>query len=93
MKMLQYPKDGGKAKIVDIPAEHADKATELQSELIEKAAENDESLMEIFFENDTLTEDEMRQGIQAGLVHRGIFPVLCIICKKEYWCRPYNGVC
>ena len=83
MKMLQYPKDGGRAKLVDIPAEHADKATELQSELIEKAAENDESLMEIFFENDTLTEDEMRQGIQAGLVQRGIFPVFCTAARNN----------
>lgn len=83
MKMLQYPKDGGEAKLADIPAEHADKATELQSELIEKAAENDESLMEIFFENDTLTEDEMRQGIQVGLVQKGIFPVFCTAAKKN----------
>lgn len=83
MKMLQYPKDGGEAKVVDIPAEHIDKATELQSELIEKAAENDESLMEIFFENDTLTEDEMRQGIQAGLVQRGVFPVFCTSARKN----------
>ncbi|MDX2414371.1 MAG: elongation factor G [Bacteroidales bacterium] len=83
MKMLQYPKDGGAAKLVDIPAEHADKAKDLQGELIEKAAENDESLMEIFFENDTLTEDEMRQGIQAGLITRGLFPVFCSAAKNN----------
>ncbi|MDX2413556.1 MAG: GTP-binding protein [Bacteroidales bacterium] len=77
MKMLQYPKDGGAAKHVAIPAEYADKATDLQGELIEKAAENDESLMEIFFENDTLTEDEMRQGFHAGLINRGLFTVFC----------------
>ena len=83
MKMLQYPKDGGAAQIKDIPDEHADKAAELQSELIEKAAENDESLMEIFFENDTLTEDEMKQGISAGLIQRGVFPVFCTSAKRN----------
>ncbi len=83
MKMLRYPNDGGAAQITDIPDEHADKAAELQAELIEKAAENDESLMEIFFENDTLTEDEMRQGISAGLIQRGVFPVFCTSAKKN----------
>jgi elongation factor G len=83
MKMLQYPKDGGSYKEVDIPAEFADKATELQSELIEKAAENDENLMEIFFENDTLTEDEMRRGINVGLIKRGMFPIFCSSAKRN----------
>ena len=83
MKMLQYPKDGGTAKEVDIPAEYADRAAELQTELIEKAAENDESLMEIFFENDTLTEDEMRRGIRVGLIQRGIFPLFCSSARKN----------
>ncbi|MBN1387772.1 MAG: elongation factor G [Bacteroidales bacterium] len=83
MKMLRYPKGGGKYEEVDIPSEYADRAEELQSELIEKAAENDESLMEIFFENDTLTEEEMKSGIKIGLINRGIFPVLCSSAKNN----------
>lgn len=83
MKMLKYPKDGGKYEELEIPAEHADRAAELQSELIEKAAENDESLMEIFFENDTLTEEEMKSGIKIGLVNRGLFPVFCSSAKNN----------
>ncbi|TFH37605.1 MAG: GTP-binding protein, partial [Bacteroidia bacterium] len=83
MKMLQYPKEGGSAKLADIPAEYMERASKVQNELIEKAAENDESLMEIFFENDTLTEDEMRRGITTGLVKRGIFPVFCCSAKKN----------
>ncbi|MFZ5939301.1 MAG: elongation factor G [Bacteroidota bacterium] len=83
MKLYKYPKEGGKPQIMDIPAEEADHAEELRSELIEKAAENDEKLMEIFFENDTLTEDEMRSGISAGLLSRGMFPVFCISAKKN----------
>ncbi len=83
MKMLRYTKEGGKAEIVDIPAEQAAKAAELHSALIEKAAESDESLMELFFANDTLTEDEIRKGIAKGIVTRGMFPVLCVSAKNN----------
>ena len=83
MKMLRYSKDGGKAEIVDIPADQADKAGELRSALIEKAAESDESLMELFFANDTLTEEEIRKGLAKGIIKRGIFPVLCCSSKSN----------
>jgi elongation factor G len=83
MKMLRYPKEGGRAEIVDIPAEFTGKASELQNELIEKAAESDESLMELFFSNDTLTAEEIRKGISKGLLARGIFPVFCISAKNN----------
>ena len=83
MKMLRYGKDGGKAEIVEIPADQADRAAELHSALVEKAAESDESLMELFFTNDTLTEAEIRKGISKGLRTRGMFPVFCISAKNN----------
>jgi elongation factor G len=83
MKMLRYPKEGGKAEIVDIPADQAAKAAELHSALVEKAAESDESLMELFFSNDSLTEDEIKKGIAKGLRTRGLFPVLCLSAKHN----------
>ena len=83
MKLYKYPKDGGKPEISDIPASEADKAEELRGELIEKAAENDEGLMEIFFENDTLTEDEMRNGISKGILSLDMFPVFCTSAKSN----------
>ncbi len=76
-KLFTYPKDGGNPEISDIPESEMEKAEELRNELIEKAAENDESLMELFFENDGLTEDEMRKGITAGVIARGMYPVFC----------------
>jgi len=81
MKMLKYAKEGGKAEVSEIPAEHKAKADELHAALIEKVAESDESLMEIFFSNDTLTEDEISKGIRAGLLKRGMFPVFCVASK------------
>jgi elongation factor G len=83
MKMLKYSKDGGKAEVLDIPADQADKAAELHSALVEKAAESDESLMELFFANDSLSEAEIRKGIAKGLLSRGMFPVFCISAKNN----------
>jgi len=60
MKMYRFKDDNGTREELDIPAEYADHAAELQQQLIEMAAENDESLMEIFFEKGVLTEDEIR---------------------------------
>ena len=50
----------------------------LHNELVEKAAENDEELMELFFDKGTLNEDEMRQGIKAGMLNHELFPVFCM---------------
>ena len=82
-KLFKYPKGGGKPEITDIPESEMDRADELRNELIEKAAENDEALMELFFENDGLTEDEMRTGITAGVIARGMFPVFCMSAKNN----------
>lgn len=60
-----------------------DKALELHKALVEAAAENDEGLMEKFFESESLTEDEMREGIRKGLVTRSIFPVFCVCAGKS----------
>jgi len=82
-KLFKYPKGGGKPEITEIPDSEMDRAEELRNELIEKAAENDEALMELFFENDGLTEDEMRSGITAGVIARGMFPVFCMSAKNN----------
>jgi elongation factor G len=83
MKMLRYGKDGGVAEVLEIPAEHADRAAELHTSLVEKAAESDESLMELFFANDTLSEAEIVKGIAKGITTRGLFPILCISAKNN----------
>lgn len=81
MKMLRYGKDGGKAEVLDIPAEHKERADELHAALTEKVAESDEALMELFFANDKLTEEEIGRGLRQGLLKRGIFPVFCVSAK------------
>ena len=87
MKKYSWKPEGGAPIIEDIPAEEMDKAMELHKILVEAAAENDETLMEKFFETETLTEDEMREGIRKGLVARSIFPVFCVCAGKDMGVR------
>ena len=87
MKKYSWKPEGGAPIIEDIPAEEMDKALELHKILVEAAAENDETLMEKFFETETLTEDEMREGIRKGLVARSIFPVFCVCAGKDMGVR------
>ncbi|MBM3421251.1 MAG: GTP-binding protein, partial [Bacteroidetes bacterium] len=84
MKMLRFPKEGGKSEAVEIPAEHKGKAEELHNALVEKAAESEEKLMELFFENESLTEDQIIEGLVKGVATRGIFPVLCVSARLNY---------
>jgi elongation factor G len=83
MKMFKYTPDNGKAEITDIPETEKNRAQELHNLLVEKAAENDEKLMELFFEKGTLEVQEMRKGITAGLLSRGIFPIFVCSAKKN----------
>ena len=87
MKKYSWKPEGGAPIIEEVPAEEMDKAMELHKALVEAAAENDETLMEKFFETETLTEDEMREGIRKGLVARSIFPVFCVCAGKDMGVR------
>lgn len=87
MKKYSWGPDGGTPKIEDIPADQMDKASELHRALVEAAAENDESLMEKFFEEESLTEDEMRDGIRKGLVQQSICPVFCVSALRDMGVR------
>ncbi len=87
MKKYSWKAEGGAPIIEDVPAEEMDKATEMHKALVEAAAENDEALMEKFFEQDSLSEDEMREGIRKGLISRGMFPVFCVCAGKDMGVR------
>ncbi|MBQ2360403.1 MAG: elongation factor G, partial [Prevotella sp.] len=87
MKKYSWKPEGGAPIIEDIPAEEMDKAQELHAALVEAAAGNDDALMEKFFEEESLTEDEMREGIRKGLVSRSIFPIFCVCAGKDMGVR------
>ncbi len=87
MKKYSWGPEGGAPTVEDIPAEEMEKATEWHKALVEAAAEHDEDLMEKFFEEDSLSEDEMREGIRKGLASRGMFPVFCVCAGKDMGVR------
>ncbi len=83
MKMYRHKDENGTREELEIPAEEMDRANELHKVLVEVAAEHDDALMELFFEKGSLTEDEIRQGLRAGLVHRQVMPVFCLSAKRD----------
>ena len=87
MKKYSWGPDGGAPTIEEIPESEKAKAMELHKALVEAAAENDEGLMEKFFETETLSEDELREGIRKGLVTRSVFPVFCVCAGKDMGVR------
>ena len=92
MKKYSWGPDGGAPTIEEIPAEEMEKAQAWHKTLVEAAAEHDEALMEKFFESESLTEDEMREGIRKGLAARGMFPVFCVCAGKDMGVRlPFHG--
>ena len=87
MKKYSWGPGGGAPTIEDIPESEKAKAMEMHKALVEAAAENDEGLMEKFFETETLSEDELREGIRKGLITRSIFPVFCVCAGKDMGVR------
>ena len=87
MKKYSWGPDGGAPTIEEIPAEEMEKAQAWHKTLVEAAAEHDETLIEKFFESESLTEDEMREGIRKGLAARGMFPVFCVCAGKDMGVR------
>ncbi|MEL4454345.1 elongation factor G [Lutimonas vermicola] len=78
MKVYKFKPEGGKPEKLEIPDSEKEMADHLHNELVEKAAENDEELMELYFDKGTLNEDEMRKGIQKGMLNHELFPVFCV---------------
>ena len=82
-KVLKYSKDGGLAKIEDLPANLVDKVEEKRNEIIEAAAEGDEKLMEKFFEDGTLPLEDIVKGLKLSIMNRDMFPLICVSAEKN----------
>ncbi len=69
--------DGNKrAAKAEIPAELEAEAEETREALVEVAAESDDALIEKFFEGE-LTDEEIQNGVQIGILQNQFTPVLC----------------
>lgn len=82
-KMYKWAPGATAPEVLDIPESEEERAEGYYQALLEAAAENDENLMEKYFDKGTLTEEEMRDGIQKGMINRDLFPVFCTSAEKN----------
>lgn len=82
-KLYKWKPGATAPEVLDIPDSEKDKAGDFYQVLLEAAAENDEGLMEKFFDQGSLTEEEMRDGIQKGMMAHSLFPVFCASAEKN----------
>lgn len=82
-KYYHFKDNNGTREDLEIPENLKEQAEELRQELIERAAEYDDTLMEKFFESGSLTEDEIRKGLNRGIVAGEAYPVFCVSAKKD----------
>jgi elongation factor G len=75
-KAFIYGKDG-KAKASDIPSELQDEAASEREALVENIAEADDALLEKYLEGESLSDEELVNGLRAGTLARAFVPVLC----------------
>ncbi|SSW70826.1 elongation factor G [Achromobacter agilis] len=61
----------------DIPAAMQAQAQEWHDKMVEKAAEANETLLEKYLSGETLTEEEIKQGLRIRTVANEIVPMLC----------------
>ena len=82
-KMYKWAPGATAPEVLEIPENEKERAEGYYQSLLEAAAENDEGLMEKYFDQGTLTEEEMRDGIQKGMIGRDLFPVMCTSAEKN----------
>lgn len=82
-KLYKWKPGATAPEVLDIPESEKEKAGEYYQALLEAAAENDEGLMEKFFDQGSLTEEEMRDGIQKGMLSQSLYPVFCTSAEKN----------
>ena len=73
---VAYQTKGNKTAKIAVPAADAGKVEELREALMEAAAVTEE-LMEKFLDTMELTDDEIAEGLKAGMLDRSVIPVLC----------------
>ena len=67
----------GKLQKCAMPEDKVDQVEKLRAMVIEVAAESSEELMEKFFNDEELTEEEIYDGLLAGIEDMTVAPVLC----------------
>ena len=77
LRQKAYLFDGKKLKDTDIPASVADEMGAMREAIMEAAAGADDALMEKFFAEGELSDEEIMDGLKAGLKEGMVCPVYC----------------
>jgi elongation factor G len=80
--------DASVEKATDVPDDMKDAVEEYRAALIEAAAEGDDALMEKYFEEETLSEDEIRQGLASAFKENKFVPVFCGVAESTSGIAP-----
>ncbi|MCC6731523.1 MAG: elongation factor G [Chthonomonadales bacterium] len=75
--MKAYTGAGKETSAGPIPADLAEAAGRYRAMLVESAAEGDDTLLEKYFETEALTDEEVLQGLHAGIDAGRVVPVTC----------------
>jgi len=81
MKAFVYSGSEKRGKEQDIPLELKEESDALRNELIETAAESTDELTEKYLEGESLSEDEIMQGLREMVQKREAVPVLFCSCS------------
>jgi elongation factor G len=76
MKAYVYDGDTKNGTEQEIPEELKEEAENMRGELVETAAESDDALTEKYLEGESLTEEEILQGLKSMIVRREAVPVM-----------------
>ena len=77
MKSYSFSNDqSGKTTEGEIPSDLKDETDQYREELIEAAAEANDELTEKYLEEGSLTEDEIKRGLKAGINNATVIPIL-----------------
>ena len=75
-KAYVYHKDG-KPSNSEIPSELQGQAETYRETLIENIAEADDTLLEKYLDGESLSDEEIKQGLRSGTLAQAFVPVLC----------------
>ncbi|MBL7047575.1 MAG: hypothetical protein ISR95_08135 [Candidatus Marinimicrobia bacterium] len=77
-KMITYKTDGsGKYGEQDLPDDWKDRIDKLHDDLIEYIAESNDTLLEKFFDEGSLSEEDLRAGMQDAIRNGMVIPLVC----------------
>ncbi|MCY3628006.1 MAG: elongation factor G [Gammaproteobacteria bacterium] len=79
---------GVNTKEQDIPNEMKEQVSEYREQLIEAAIEGDEQLMERYLEDESISPDELREGIRRRTLADEIVPAICGTAFKNKGVQP-----